>query len=61
MRSSITPVSECASLGETIWGGCCPTKLEVPGHAYARKSVPGLFLEICFSCSTFFPVSNARN
>lgn len=36
-------------------------QIEVPGHTQPRKSVPGLFLEICFSCSTFFPLSNARN
>lgn len=34
--------------------------IEVPGDTYPGKNVLGLFLEICFSCSAFFPLSNAR-
>lgn len=59
-RSPITPVSECTSLGEAVWGSCYLTKLRhlvthTLGWAYR------VFSEICFSCSPFFPLSNAGN
>lgn len=47
--------------GRNHLGQLLSHQTEVPGHAHPRKSVLGLFLEICFSCSTFFPLSNARN
>lgn len=60
MRSPIAPVSEYHP--HLVWLLSNQAELPAPVHPeQSIKSVSGLVLGVCFSCSAFFFLSNARN